>query len=78
MGLVLQEYRMTVKTVPGYHVAIVSLSSEVLSAEHLVLVHTERALDLVADRLVGGAVDVVVLGAAQLVAEGLGGSLVGV
>ena len=40
------------------------------------LAHAERALDLVADRLASGAVDFVVLGAAHLVAEGLGGGLV--
>lgn len=40
------------------------------------LAHAERALDLVADGLASGAVDFVVLGAAHLVAEGLGGGLV--
>jgi hypothetical protein len=50
----------------------------VCSAKHLVLAHAQRALDLVTNGLVGGAVDVVVLGAAHLVAERLGGGLVGV
>lgn len=39
---------------------------------------TERALDLVANRFVGRAVDAVVLGAADLVAECLGVGLAGV
>ena len=69
---------MTVETVPGYHVAIISLPSEVSCAKHLVLVQTKSALDLVANGLVGGAVDVVVLGAAHLVAKRLGSGLVGV
>lgn len=42
------------------------------------LVHAERTLDLVTNRLVSGTVGVVILGAANLVTKGLGGGLVGV
>lgn len=69
---------MTVETVPGYHIAIISLPTEVFCARHLVLAHAESALDLVANGLMGGAVDIVVLGAAHLVAKRLGGGLAGV
>ena len=42
------------------------------------LANTKRTLELVANRLVRRAVDIVVLGATDLVAKGLGGGLLGV